>query len=197
MDNFQNIEDLFKITSKTLKLLLIKKVWKGVQSNLWYSDIQNIFRNYTLQPANRVWRGIVFRLWFKSFITYSPATLNVYNTLLVIFAGLSIYFVLNNTGLNNNTIKNQVNLVSNLSELSEPLSNQNPTIINSRLLNKVNNNKNIADKGELATALNESAENDLLMTDNKSSEENNVINTKNSLTIHEPVLLNDENESVY
>lgn len=196
MDNFQNIEDLFKDNLKNFEVTPHQKVWKGVQSNLWYSDIQNIFRNYTLQPANKVWRGIAFRLWFKSFITYSPTTLNVYNSLLVVFAGLSIYFVLNNAGINNNTIKNQVNLVSNLSELSEPISNQNHTVINSRLLNKVNNNENVADKGELATALNESAENDLVTTGIISFEKNNVINTKNILTIHEPVLLNDESESV-
>ena len=90
-----DLEDIFKDNLKDFNLDPTEKVWKGIKSNLWYSDIQNVFRNFSIQPANSVWRTIAFRLWFKKFITYSPATFNVYYVLSIAFIGISSYYFYN------------------------------------------------------------------------------------------------------
>ena len=41
MSENQNIEDLFKRNLNNLNVEPTSKVWEGVNSNLWYSNIQN------------------------------------------------------------------------------------------------------------------------------------------------------------
>ena len=95
MSDLKNLEDIFKDNLHDFHVSPTDKVWKGIKSNLWYSDIQNVFRNFSFQPTNSVWRAIAFRLWLKQFLTYSPATFNVYYLFSVVLIGFSSFYFYN------------------------------------------------------------------------------------------------------
>lgn len=193
MDNFKNIEDIFKDNLKDFNVNPTERVWNGIKSNLWYSDIQNIFRNFSIQPANSVWRTIAFRLWFKKFITYSPATLNVYYLFSVVLIGFTFFYALNQSEPILNSEK------SGLSGTDETVINPNNLPYSVRNLNIAVNQ--LSDKTIATNKSNESDKIEYRVNDNKINViKNNKITANNIITIneglhHEPLLVSEENES--
>ncbi len=194
MDNFKNIEDIFKDNLKDFNVDPTDKVWKGIKSNLWYSDIQNVFRNFSIQPASSVWRTIAFRLWFRKFITYSPATFNVYYLFSVLLVGFSFYFVQNQSSP---FVSAENTGVSQVDETSVDLNNLPYT---SRNVNFAGNPlSDIVTPAEKTN--NTELSNTTINVKHEKVVENNT-NATNSEVIenngqrHEPVLVSEENEIV-
>lgn len=180
MENYKNIEDLFNDQLKNLEVKPTEKVWKGVRSNLWYSDIQNVFRNYTIQPANAVWRNIAFLLWFKTFLTFSPRVFNVYYLLSICVAGFSVFYSLNQTPKTGYKISDAVLPHINF-EVSNKATSQSSILINYQNASD-NSNKKIEEEALIANTL--------------IAKPNNADQSKvNNSNFHEPILIDDENEN--
>jgi hypothetical protein len=183
MSSNQNIEDLFKSNLNNLNVEPTSKVWEGVNSNLWYSNIQNLFYNYTVQPTSNAWRKIALRLWFRDFIVFSPKTFNVYYLTTILFISSTILLSYYN---NTSFIKSQKSI--NVSDDSNKLSES--TLIHS-LINGNYNNTNNEEKNKedlIVSALNNNIQNrkPIKILLNEGNNEN--INT----SIHEPILINEE-----
>ena len=180
MENYNNIEDLFNNQLKNLEVNPTEKVWKGVKSNLWYSDIQNVFRNYTIQPASAVWRNIAFRIWLKSFLTFTPRVFNIYYLLAICVSGISVFYALNEVPKTGFKI-NDSNLTSINFIGSNKTTSQEAILLNNK---GESNNSNVN--------LKEKTSNINVLATNSNHIEKSSANNSN---FHEPIILNDENES--
>lgn len=195
MSGNQNIEDLFKSNLNNLNVEPTSKVWEGVNSNLWYSNIQNVFYNYTVQPTSNAWRKIALRLWFKDFIVFSPTSFNVYYLTFILIICSTLLFS------NFDNLKQQI-------AFSNPVVNSLEKNISSDILktesrtnhtDKENNSDIPASKTEneesiIASVLNNNYQNATVF--NNENTANNQENTTTS--VHEPIILNEDfiNESI-
>lgn len=196
MSENQNIEDLFKSNLNNLNVEPTSKVWEGVNSNLWYSNIQNAFYNYTVQPTSNAWRKIALRLWFKDFIIFSPTSFNVY----YLSSALIICTVLLFSNFNS-SIKEISNLnITSQEEIAPIIIKNNSTIKNSAISQNLNNTNKEIEKEEslIVSALNN--------TNQNTTKNNNTIQFANNtllisdlqnanidnLNVHEPLLVNEE-----
>ncbi len=189
MNGNKNFENFFKENLNNLNIKPNSNVWKGVKSNLWYSDIQNLFYSYTIQPASNVWRIIAFKLWFKGFMVFSPKTFNIYY-----FSSLIIATSLLFTSLNNKTnnkllnVKNDSNIIENNSDsllIGNVYNNNSARPISNFIENKEqkNDNKNISDENSLIVSnLNKT---NVFVYQNKT-------NNKHSKVALEPIIDNNE-----
>ncbi|MBI5540466.1 MAG: hypothetical protein HY951_10440 [Bacteroidia bacterium] len=190
MSGKQNIEDLFKNNFDNLNVEPTQKVWEGVNSNLWYSNIQNAFYNYTVQPTSKAWRKIAFRLWFKDFIVFSPLSFNVYylSAILVVCSTLIFTsynysdkdFLFTNSPIEKNTKTNTINNSNTLTEVS---------IIHNSVNAKVSN-PNTTNNEEVIIVKELNKKNQTAVKKEKFNNTNNLINNK--VSVHEPIIDNDE-----
>ncbi len=201
MSGNQNIEDLFKNNLNNLNVEPTSKVWERVNSNLWYSNIQNVFYNYTVQPTSNAWRKIALRLWFKDFIIFSPKTFNIYYISSVLIISSILLF-----SNYNNHIKETADSNLNIKSLEKitPLNIDNiqntSTINNSAITQDLNNRNKETGKEEsfIVSALNNTNQN-TIQNYNTIQNANNIQNINNSQNInlnnlasHEPILVLEE-----
>ncbi len=191
MNENKNIEDFFKENFKDVNVNPNNNVWKGVKSNLWFSDIQNLFYNYTIQPANNVWRIIALKLWFKEFIVFSPKTFNVYYLSSIVIISTFLFAGLNNKLHQITTYTNNLNQVFNNKNISNKeiiTYNTNNRISEHNLNYNIENNKNkinsINDNSLFVNKLNKSNNTILHSVTNNTIRKNNF----------EPII--DESENI-
>ncbi|PIP54793.1 MAG: hypothetical protein COX07_03405 [Bacteroidetes bacterium CG23_combo_of_CG06-09_8_20_14_all_32_9] len=184
MNDIKNIEDIFKDNFKNLNIKPTEKVWKGVSSNLWYSDIQNIFYNYTLQPASSVWHKIALKLWFRNFLIFSPKTINIYYLSVILIICSALFFAVYQNTVDSKKVANS-DLHSKVTGLSEDSSGYltASSVIHSTVIDSSENNyvKSGNNEVNLGNALN---------TGNRIK---NTVATKiNNIILHEPLLADED-----
>lgn len=194
-----NFENFFKESLNNLNIEPSSDVWKGVKSNLWYSNIQNLFFNYTIKPANNVWRLIAFKLWFKEFIVFSPKTFNIYYLSSAILAISLMFYSLDNFTYNNLISKtfnqNNFSISKDNNMLVNNATNDNPVIYtNKRIENKEISENISGDNSLLVSNLNK---NNLNALHNNANNTYNLNNSEKTFTKLnkidlEPVLDNNE-----
>jgi len=172
-----NIENIFKENLKNLNIEPQKDIWSGVKSNLWFSDIKNVFYNYTVNPANKLWKVIAFKLWLKEFFMFSPKTLNIYYVSAFIL-GVSLFYLNfdNITNFKNNIIENSSNNISQNNTTNVYLESYNNRHV---ILN--NDKDSISENKTLIENLN-----------NNNNIKHNINSSNNNVQFIEPFLVNDE-----
>lgn len=118
MEEYQDIEELFRENLTELNVKPGNRVWNGISNNLWFSDIQNNFRNYSVQPSSDIYKIISLKLWFRRFMAYSPARFNIYYLSSAIVTGLILFYFIQSDlphNVHNNNTVSQSNLADSYS----------------------------------------------------------------------------------